>query len=232
MISQGAVTMQHWDLKCAICTQAQGHTLKFEMWNLAPLEATPATFEIWNLKSEHAEFWDSGVEISSGTKEICDQIFPGFWNLKSEIWNLKSEVRNLNLKADIWHLTSEIWNLKSEIWHLKSEIWNLKSEIRNLKSEIWNMKNIWNLKSEIWNLKSDIWNLKSEIWNLKSRSWNLKSEIWNLSRVWGSRVWGSTELGQRISDLDLYLPVLKKRYRGPFTPSLFREKYKHLKMTK
>ena len=43
--------------------------------------------------------------------------------------------------------------------------------------------------------------------------------------VWGSRVWGSTKLGQRFSDLEPYMPVLKKNYRGPFNLRLlFREK--------
>ena len=36
------------------------------------------------------------------------------------------------------------------------------------------------------------------------------------STVWGSRVWGSTGLGQPILDLGTHLPVLKKKYRGPF----------------
>ena len=30
--------------------------------------------------------------------------------------------------------------------------------------------------------------------------------------LWGSRVWGSTGLGLPISDLELYIPVLKKNY--------------------
>ena len=46
-----------------------------------------------------------------------------------------------------------------------------------------------------------------------SRVW--ESRVWG-SRILGSRIWGSTELGQRISDLEFHMPVLKKNYRGPF----------------
>ena len=48
--------------------------------------------------------------------------------------------------------------------------------------------------------------------------------IWG-STVWGSTLWGSTLSSHQppISDLEMHMPVLKKKYRGPFNDSLFRE---------